>query len=63
MIRDIFILMVKTVIALLLSVIFFMAYVGFVYLFLDGNIPQMTSLWSTISLLIGGCIGIRLVDI
>ena len=61
-IKDIFTLIAKTFIALLFGFIFFMAYVGFVYLFLGGNIPPMTSLWSSISLLVGMFVGAREVD-
>lgn len=61
-IKGIFTLIAKASIVLLFGIIFFMSYVGFVYIFLGGNIPKMTSLWSSISLLIGMFVGGRLVE-
>ena len=53
----------KALIIMLMVIVFFLAYVGFVYLVLDGNIPKLTSLYSTISIILGLYVGVRLTDI
>lgn len=53
----------KMVLIIAIAFIFFMAYIGFIYSFLDGVIPKLTSVYSTISFMVGGVAGIRIVDL
>lgn len=45
-----------------MGLIFFMAYAGFIYIFLNGKPPMFTSLWSGLSFIGGIYVGVKLED-